>query len=367
MTETDRKRKWLIDGSNVIHCTDPPSVRNLEMIVRELRRRNIEFEVFCDSSTLMRLGIKEQELGRKLNAKVNVVSDAEADEVMLKMVSKDPNLMILTNDRFEKWKENFPVLRERNVVVNFSIYADADAVFLGQQEIELGEQIMKTAYAKINKILEEITRSKLRERIDHVVSEEIRKRIQDGDFLRRHVREEIQNSRAIIRQEVSLSVSQQLPEIVEHLLPREVERRLDEILRRELDAQRESVAQDVCSDLWSKIEGLVRERVREEISRLEQHVKDTASVVARQEISSKIDEFLKNAQSKIDEFTESCVRNRLGRIRQDLGKQLGREIEEKVREIREKLWRDIEKSLRSFEAEIRKKVEESVNRRGSRW
>ncbi|WP_166418107.1 NYN domain-containing protein [Cochlodiniinecator piscidefendens] len=113
----------LVDGSNVMHWGGDPSVMVLTHVLNSLKKQGHVPIVYFDANYGYKLWGRPSSLpaisgaiGLPPNRVFIAPSRTTADALLLPHATRD-KLKIVTNDRFLDWKEEFPILNQRDLLV----------------------------------------------------------------------------------------------------------------------------------------------------------------------------------------------------------------------------------------------------------
>lgn len=124
----DKGRPILVDGSNVMHWDDDagPSLVVLGRALTSLRDSGYRPIVYFDANVGYKIEnrhLGEAELARRLRmAPAQIVlspGGTPADPLLLDHAVRD-GLQVVTNDRFRDWREQFPALADRSMLIGGS-------------------------------------------------------------------------------------------------------------------------------------------------------------------------------------------------------------------------------------------------------
>ncbi|SFJ01047.1 NYN domain-containing protein [Jannaschia pohangensis] len=124
--------KWaVLDGSNVMHWREgTPSLQPVQDVLSHLHARGYTAGVVFDANAGYKLMGKyrhDGSLARTLDLpkeRVMVVNKGEPADPMILTAARDMGAVVITNDRFRDWAEQFPEVRKRGHLVRGG-YRDA--------------------------------------------------------------------------------------------------------------------------------------------------------------------------------------------------------------------------------------------------
>lgn len=121
-----RKRKWaILDGSNVMHWKDgKPGLAAVQEVVIHLERRGYSAGVVFDANAGYLLAGRYQhddKLALRLSIpekNVLVVNKGEPADPRILSMARDMGAVVVTNDRYRDWMDDFPEVRTKGYLVN---------------------------------------------------------------------------------------------------------------------------------------------------------------------------------------------------------------------------------------------------------
>lgn len=328
-------KRVVVDGSLVIRYGGEPRLANLKLVIGELKRRGYSPLTYLDATTRWLLeGNERDELEQMI--KRGEVKQAppgtEADYWMLRLLEREPDWLLLSNDLFRDYAEIFSCVRNVNRFIRFMIEGDrvqfgtfkdlkvrpSISSRLAHEMAAIAKNVSEKVAGEITKDFVERTSKGIAEKVLEGVSEEsaryadeaYRELTKSKDFRGRIERTAREAAEEVVRK----SAESYAKEAVAKILPKLEE----EVIRRA-----ERTVRDFA--------GRVSERIaREESGRALRGSVETVRTTA-QETAREISE--ETVRRRIGEAVDEAARNAAEKTRIALERTIGDLAEKTAKEI----------------------------------
>jgi histone H3/H4 len=391
-------KRIVVDGSMVIRYGGEPRLANLKLAIEELKRGGYNPLVYVDA--IMRWIIKESEKTDleqmiELGEIKQAPPGTESDYWMLRLLEKNPDWLLLSNDLFRDYAEDFHCVNDPSRFVRFTF--EEDKFYYGTFEdlkvrpsissrlvhemAAIAKNVSERVASEIvkdfaEKTSEEISKKALKrvsEESTKCLSETYRKYVESKDFQKQvdkiageaakevvrkcaenYAREAVAKILPELKREAIETAEKAARDVVKQVSESIARKESERVLRTGMDALRktaqETAEETVKRQIAETTDRVAREAAEKTKSALEKSVEECAGKAAKEAAANAVS---KAAEDIVPEIARKTVKETVEEATLKRAEEIVIELKKELGDIRKEWWEKRAEEFRNLRNEIR--------------